>query len=94
MGIAQIIKRNGKVIELNTKEPFCVVKSATQNSSLMGDDYITLQIVSTEWLSFEKGDKIIVDGFDYTIRTTTKREVQAEDYYIFEPVFTGRCTTL
>lgn len=89
MGIAQIIKRNGKVIELNTKEPFCVVKSATQNSSLMGDDYITLQIVSTEWLSFEKGDKIIVDGFDYTIRTTTKREVQAEDYYIFEPVFYG-----
>lgn len=89
MGIAQIIKRNGKVIELNTKEPFCVVKSATQNSSLMGDDYITLQIVSTEWLSFEKGDKIIVDGFDYTIRTTTKREVQAEDYHIFEPVFYG-----
>lgn len=89
MGITQIIKRNGKVIELNTKEPFCVVKSATQNSSLMGDDYITLQIVSTEWLSFEKGDKIIVDGFDYTIRTTTKREVQAEDYYIFEPVFYG-----
>ena len=30
-----------------------------------------------------------MDGFDYTIRTTTKREVQAEDYYIFEPVFYG-----
>lgn len=89
MGITQIIKRNGKVINLNTKEPFCIVKSATQNSSLMGDDYITLQIVSSEWLSFEKGDKIIVDGFDYTIRTTTKREIQADNYYIFEPVFYG-----
>lgn len=89
MGFAEIIKRNGDVIKLNTKEPFCVVKQATQNSSLMGDDYITLKIVSTEWLSFEKGDKIVVDGFDYTIRATTKRDIQAEDYYIFEPVFYG-----
>lgn len=89
MGITQIIKRNGKVIALNTKEPFCVVKEATQNSSLMGDDYITLKIVSNEWLSFEKGDKIVVDGFDYTIRTTTKRDIQGAAYYIFEPVFYG-----
>lgn len=89
MGIAQIIKRNGKVIELNTKEPFCVVKSATQNSSLMGDDYITLQIVSTEWLSFEKGDKIIVDGFDYSIRTTTTRGIEGANHYTFEPIFYG-----
>ena len=89
MGITQIIKRNGKVIALNTKEPFCVVKEATQNSSLMGDDYITLKIVSNEWLSFEKGDKIVVDGFDYTIRTTTKRDIQGAAYYVFEPVFYG-----
>lgn len=89
MGITQIIKRNGEIITLNTKEPFCIVKSATQTSSLMGDDFITLQIVSSKWLSFEKGDKIIVDGFDYTIRTTTTREIQGENYYTFEPVFYG-----
>ncbi len=89
MGITQIIKRNGKVITLNTKEPFCVVTEATQNSSLMGDDYITLKIISNEWLSFDKGDKIVVDGFDYTIRTTTKRDIQGEAYYVFEPVFYG-----
>lgn len=89
MGITQIIKRNGEIIKLNTKEPFCVVKQATQNSSLMGDDNITLQIVSSEMLSFSKGDKIVVDGFDYTIRTTTTREIQGEDYNIFEPVFYG-----
>ena len=89
MGITQIIKRNGEIIKLDTKEPFCVVKQATQNSSLMGDDNITLQIVSTEMLSFSKGDKIVVDGFDYTIRTTTTREILGEDYNIFEPVFYG-----
>lgn len=89
MGFTQIIKRNGTVINLNTKEPFCIVKEATQNSSLMGDDYITLKIVSTEWLSFDKGDKIVVDGMDYTIRATTKRDIEADNYYIFEPVFYG-----
>lgn len=89
MGITQIIKRNGEVITLNTKEPFCVVKQATQNSSLMGDDYISLQIVSDKWLSFDKGDKIIVDGFDYSIRTTTTRGIEGANHYTFEPIFYG-----
>lgn len=89
MGITQIIKRNGTIIPLNTKEPFCVLKEATLNSSLMGDDTVTLKIVSSVWLSFEKGDKITLDGYDYSIRTTTTREIQAEDYYIYEPVFYG-----
>lgn len=89
MGITQIIKRNGEIIKLNTKEPFCIVKQATQNSSLMGDDYISLQIVSDEWLSFDKGDKIIVDGFDYTIRATTTRGIEGANYFTFEPIFYG-----
>lgn len=89
MGITQIIKRNGEIITLNTKEPFCVVKQATQNSSLMGDDYISLQIVSDKWLSFDKGDKIIVDGFDYSIRTTTTRGIEGAKHYTFEPIFYG-----
>lgn len=89
MGITQIIKRNGEIITLNTKEPFCVVKSATQNSSLMGDDYISLQIVSDKWLSFDKGDKIIVDGFDYSIRATTTRGIEGANHYTFEPIFYG-----
>lgn len=89
MGITQIIKRNGEIITLNTKEPFCVVKQATQNSSLMGDDYISLQLVSDKWLSFDKGDKIIVDGFDYTIRTTTTRGIEGANHYTFEPIFYG-----
>lgn len=89
MGITQIIKRNGEIITLNTKEPFCVVKQAAQNSSLMGDDYISLQIVSDKWLSFDKGDKIIVDGFDYSIRTTTTRGIEGANHYTFEPIFYG-----
>lgn len=89
MEITQIIKRNGEIITLNTKEPFCVVKQATQNSSLMGDDYISLQIVSDKWLSFDKGDKIIVDGFDYSIRTTTTRGIEGANHYTFEPIFYG-----
>lgn len=89
MGITQIIKRNGETIQLNTNEPFCFVKEATLTSSLMGDDYISLKIVSSEWLSFAKGDKIIVCGNEYSIRATTTREIVSEGYYNYEPVFYG-----
>ena len=89
MGLTQIIKRNGEIINLNITEPFRYIKQATLTSSLMGDDYITLQIVSSEWLSFEKGDKINLDGFDYSIRTTTTRTIEGENYYTFEPIFYG-----
>lgn len=89
MGITQIIKRNGETIQLNTNEPFCFVKEATLTSSLMGDDYISLKIVASEWLSFAKGDKIIVGGNEYSIRATTTREIVSEGYYNYEPVFYG-----
>ena len=89
MGITQIIKRNGETIHLNTNEPFCFVKEATLTSSLMGDDYISLKIVSSEWLSFANGDKIVVGGNEYSIRATTTREIVSEGYYNYEPVFYG-----
>lgn len=89
MGITQIIKRNGETIQLNTNKPFCFVKEATLTSSLMGDDYISLKIVSSEWLSFAKGDKIVVGGNEYSIRATTTREIVSEGYYNYEPVFYG-----
>ena len=89
MGITQIVKRNGETIQLNTNEPFCFVKEATLTSSLMGDDYISLKIVSSNWLSFAKGDKITVGGKEYSIRATTTREIVSEGYYNYEPVFYG-----
>ena len=89
MGIAQITKRDGETIQLNTNEPFCFVKEATLTSSLMGDDYISLKIVSSKWLSFAKGDKITVGGKEYSIRATTTREIVSEGYYNYEPVFYG-----
>ena len=89
MGITQITKRNGETIQLNTNEPFCFVKEATLTSSLMGDDYISLKIVSANWLSFAKGDKITVGGKEYSIRATTTSEVVSEGYYNYEPVFYG-----
>ncbi len=89
MGITQITKRNGETIQLNTNEPFCFVKEAKLTSSLMGDDYISLKIVSSNWLSFSKGDKITVGGKEYSIRATTTREIVSEGYYNYEPVFYG-----
>lgn len=89
MGSLEIVKRNGEVISLFSWEPFCTVKTATQNSSLMGDDNIQLSIVSTELIDFAKGDKITVNGEEYTIRTKVTREIVNDRYYTYEPVFYG-----
>ena len=89
MGEIEVIKRGGGTIRLLSKDPFCTVKSATQNTSLMGDDNVQLSIVSTELLEFEKGDKIIVGGDEYTIRTRATREMKADRYYQYDAVFYG-----
>ena len=79
MGTLEIIKRNGEKIRLFSKEPFCTLKSAAQNSSLMGDDNVQLSIVSSELLNLGKGDKIIVEGEEYTIRTKVNRDASPLD---------------
>ncbi len=89
MGEFALIKRNGDIIPLNTRKPFCTVKSAQQNISLMGDDTVSLNIISTQVITFDKGDKILVGGDEYAIRTTVNREEISDDYYSYEPVFYG-----
>ena len=89
MGEIEVIKRKGGTIQLFSRDPFCTVKSATQNISLMGDDNIQMSIISTELLDFEKGDKIIVCGEEYTIRTRATREMKTDRYYQYDAVFYG-----
>ena len=66
-----------------------MVKSAVQNSSLMGDDNVQLSIISTDILSFSKGDKIVVDGEEYTIRTKVNREVLSDEHFVHDATFYG-----
>ena len=66
-----------------------MVKSAVQNSSLMGDDNVQLSIISTDILSFSKGDKIVVDGEEYTIRTKVNREVLSDEHFVYDATFYG-----
>ena len=89
MGSFEIIKRNGDIVQLNIREPFRAVKSATQNTSLMGDDNVQLSIVSSELIDLVKGDKILVFGEEYTIRTTVAREMLSETHYVYEATFYG-----
>lgn len=89
MGEIEVIKRKGGTIQLFSRDPFCTIKSATQNISLMGDDNIQLSIISTELLAFEKGDKIIVGGEEYTFRTRVSREMKSDRYYQYDVVFYG-----
>lgn len=55
----------------------------------MGDDNVQLSIVSSECISFEKGDKIIIGGNEYTIRTTVNRDLISEDQYKSDAIFYG-----
>lgn len=89
MGDFEIIKRTGERIPLFSREPFCTVKSATLTSALMGDDNVQLSIVSSKCITFGKGDKIVIGGNEYTIRTTVNRDEISEDYYKHDAVFYG-----
>ncbi|WP_304976237.1 N-acetylmuramoyl-L-alanine amidase [uncultured Muribaculum sp.] len=89
MGSFEIIKRSGEKIPLFSREPFCALKSATLTSALMGDDNVQLSIISSECISFEKGDKIIIGGNEYTIRTTVNRDLISEDHYQSDAIFYG-----
>ncbi len=89
MGYFEIIKRNGQRISLQSREPFCTVTSAVQNTALMGDDNVQLSIASSECFDLVKGDKIIVFGNEYTIRTKINRTKNSEDHYTYEATFYG-----
>lgn len=89
MGNFEIIQRNGNKIDLQSREPFCAIKSATQNTSLMGDDNVQISFVSSELYTFGKGDKIIVGSEEYTIRTQVQREMISEGHYQYEATFYG-----
>ena len=89
MGQFTLIKRNGTRIPLNQRIPFCAVKSASQSRSLMADDTVTMEVVSTFLIDFEKGDKIKVDNDWYTIRTIVDRTENSEDHYTYSLTLYG-----
>lgn len=89
MGQITLIKRNGSKVNLFSKEPFCTVSSAVQNVTLMGDDNVQLGIKSTQFLEFAKGDKILIGGEEYSIRTKVTREILSEDMYSYDAIFYG-----
>lgn len=89
MGDFEVVKRNGDKIALFSREPYCAVTSAVQNSSLMGDDNVQISFVSSQALTFSKGDKITVDGEEYYIRTKVNREMVSENHFTYEATFYG-----
>lgn len=85
-----MIKRDGTVVDFYSRVPFRTVKEATQSMSLMSDDTVSLTIQSSTLIDFDKGDRIIVNGRTYTIRTRVERTIQQNGYYEYRPTFYGR----
>jgi hypothetical protein len=84
-----IFRKDGTQTKLFTTEPFRAVSQAVQNITLLGDDNVQLTIKSSEMMDFAIGDKIIVGGDEYTIRTKANREILGEDLYSYDVVFYG-----
>ena len=82
-----MIKRNGTTLNLFNKEPFRAVTQAKQSKSLMSVDTVTLSIVSRELITFDKGDKIQVNGEDYFIRTVVNKELTSDNTFKYNAVF-------
>lgn len=89
MGQITLTKRNGAKVILFSKDPFCTVSNAVQNITLMGDDNVQLTIKSTRLIDFGKGDKILINGEEYSIRTQVTRELLSENMYSYDAVFYG-----
>lgn len=89
MGQITIIKRDGTQINLFRTEPFCTVSQAVQNFTLMGDDNVQLAIQSAEIMDFSIGDKILIGGDEYSIRTNANREIIGENRFTYEVTFYG-----
>lgn len=85
----EIIKRDGSVIKCFCPEPFCTPTQAVQEKSLMSDDTVKITLRTTQPYLFGKGDRVVINGETYKIRTTQERQLQTEDDYIHTLTFYG-----
>lgn len=85
----KIVKRDGTEIPVRSLVPFCTATQAVQNTTLMSDDTVTLSLTTTQCYSFGKGDKIVVGGVEYKIRTTVQRSLQTDQYFKYEITLYG-----
>lgn len=85
----EIIKRDGSVIKCFCPEPFCTPTQAVQEKSLMSDDTVKITLRTTQPYLFGKGDRVVINGETYKIRTTPERQLQTEDDYIHTLTFYG-----
>ncbi len=84
-----LIKRNGEQIPLISTHPIRAITQAVQDTTLMGDDTVTLSIVSGTLIDFGIGDKIVVGGKEYFTRTIPTREVASDNMFAYEVKFYG-----
>lgn len=89
MGQIEIIKRDGTRILCYSREPFCTPTQAVQNTQLMSDDTVTLSLSTTEKYQFGKGDKILIGGTEYKIRTVVQCSEQTDNYFKYDFTFYG-----
>lgn len=84
-----VIKKDKTTFDLFSKTYGRTVNQAIQDISLMGDDTVTLTVLSSTLIDFGIGDKITVGSKEYFIRTMPSREIISDDLFIYEVKFYG-----
>lgn len=55
----------------------------------MSDDTVKITLRTTQPYQFGRGDKVVINGYTYKIRTTPERQLQTEEDYIHTLTFYG-----
>lgn len=84
-----LIKKDGTLINLISKDPYRAITKAVQDANLMGNDTCKLSVVSSDIINFQIGDKINVHGNVYSIRNTVKKTRTLNGTYLYEIIFYG-----
>lgn len=89
-----VIKPNSDIISLFQREPLCSVTKAEQIQDLLGQDIVTLSVVSVEPLDLLIGQKIVVFGKTYHLNQMPAAKVLGERNFEYDLTFEGPQYTL
>lgn len=84
----ELIKQNGKIINLNNRHPLRSVTKAEYKQSLLSEDYISLSVESKEVIDFNLNDKIEYNGKFYHLNFAPKVKKE-RGLYLYDLTFEG-----
>ena len=80
---------DGSTLALNSRANQCAVTTAKQSKALLGDDTITIEVLSATPLPLQIGDKLTAVGSTYTLNQLPAAKKTAADEYKYTIILEG-----